>query len=128
MGGERREVIGVVIHIVSVAGLARSPVTSPIMGDDAIAMIQEKHHLGIPVSRTQWPAMTENNRLSVSPILVIDLCSVFCRDRRHNTSPFGRVPGKNLRGIFGRVYSVNSTASRNEPMFCSQQAPAGADS
>src|SRR2546422_7329020 len=99
MRGERREVISVVIHIMSVAGLARSPVTSSIMGDDAIAIIQEKHHLGIPVIRTQWPAMTENNRLSLSPILVIDLCSVFSRDCRHKTSPFGRVPGKICGGI-----------------------------
>src|SRR2546430_17199240 len=99
MCGECGEIIGVVIHIVSVAGLARSSVTSPIMGDDAIAMIQEKHHLGIPLIRTQWPAMTENNRLSVSPILVIDLCSVFCCDCRHKTSPFGRAPDKICGGI-----------------------------
>src|SRR5712692_1563780 len=94
MRGERLEVIGVVIHIVSVAGLARSPVTSPIMGDDAIAMIQEKHHLSVPVIRTQRPAMAEDNGLSFSPILVINLRSVFSRDCRHKTSPFGRVPAK----------------------------------
>jgi hypothetical protein len=34
MRGERGEVIGVVIHIVAVAGLARSSVTSPVMRDD----------------------------------------------------------------------------------------------
>jgi hypothetical protein len=39
MRGERGEVIGIVIHVVSVAGLARASVTSPVMGDDAIAMI-----------------------------------------------------------------------------------------
>jgi len=51
MRGEFGEVIGIVIHIVSVAGLARSSVTSTIMGNDAIAMIQEEHHLGVPVVR-----------------------------------------------------------------------------
>jgi len=39
MLGDCGEVIGIVIHVVPVAGLARSAVTSPIMGDDAIAMI-----------------------------------------------------------------------------------------
>src|SRR5713226_5612057 len=99
MCSEFGEVIRIVIHIVSVAGLARSSVTSPIMGDDAIAMIQEKHNLGIPVIRTKWPAVTKHNRLSFAPVLVIDLCSVFCRDCRHKTSPFGRVPGKICGGI-----------------------------
>jgi hypothetical protein len=39
MRGQRGEVIGVVIHVVSVSGLARSSVTSPVMRDDSIAMI-----------------------------------------------------------------------------------------
>jgi hypothetical protein len=39
MRGERGEVIGVVIHVVSVTGLSRSSVTSPVMGEDSIAMI-----------------------------------------------------------------------------------------
>src|SRR5258708_1633001 len=94
MRSERGKVIGVVIHIVTFPGLARSSVTSPIMVDDAIAMIQEEHHLRVPVIRTQRPAMAEDNGVSFSPVLVIDLCFVFFRDRRHNTSPFEYVPGK----------------------------------
>src|ERR1700682_3301222 len=82
------EVIGVVIHVVSVPRLTRSSVTSPIMGDDAIAMIQEEHHLRVPVVRTKWPAVPKHNRLSFAPVLVIDLCSVFCRDRRHTSSSY----------------------------------------
>ena len=39
MRRERREVVGVVIHVVSVAGLAGASVTSPVVGDDAIAVI-----------------------------------------------------------------------------------------
>jgi len=38
-GCEWREIIGVVIHIVPVAGLAEASVTSPVMCDDAIATI-----------------------------------------------------------------------------------------
>jgi hypothetical protein len=39
MRSEFGEVIGKVIHVVSVAGLARASVTSPVMRDDAISMI-----------------------------------------------------------------------------------------
>src|SRR5712691_5363389 len=81
------EVIGIVIHIVSVAGLARSSVTSPVMGDDAIAMIQEVHHLGVPVVGRQRPSMRKDDGLATAPIFVIDLRSVFSRDRRHKNLP-----------------------------------------
>src|SRR5258708_7070533 len=88
MRSECGKVIGIVIHVVSVAGLARSSVTSPVMGDDSIAVIQEEHHLGVPVICTQWPAVAEDNWLSLAPVLVIDLCSVFCCDRRHTSSSY----------------------------------------
>src|SRR2546426_12841137 len=100
MRGERGEVIGVVIHIVSVAGLARSSVTSSIMCDDSIAMIQEKHHLSVPVIRTQRPAMAEDNWLSFSPILVIDLRAVFSRDCRHKNISFRACTCQDLKGVF----------------------------
>ena len=39
MLGDRGEVIGIVIHVVAVAGLARPSVTSAVMSDNAKAMI-----------------------------------------------------------------------------------------
>jgi hypothetical protein len=39
MRREFGEIIGIVIHIVSVVGLARSTVTSAVMGDDSVAMV-----------------------------------------------------------------------------------------
>ena len=50
--------------------------TAPVMGDDAIAMIQKEHHLRVPVIRAEWPAMTKNDRLSRTPVLVIDFSAV----------------------------------------------------
>src|SRR6266567_7442008 len=41
MRGEFGEVIGIVIHMVSVAGLARSTVSAPVMGDDPEAGCSE---------------------------------------------------------------------------------------
>src|SRR2546428_11857651 len=99
MRGERGEVIGIVIHIVAVAGLARSSVTSTIMGDDAIAMSRQEHNLGVPIVGRQRPSVRKDDGLAAAPIFVIDLRSVLSRDCRHKTSPFGRVPGKICGGI-----------------------------
>ena len=80
MRSERREVVGVVIHIVSIAGLAGASVTSPVKCDNAIAVIQEEHHLRVPVVARKRPTVRENDRLAATPILVVDLCAVFGRD------------------------------------------------
>ena len=49
MGSHRSEIIGIVIHVVAVAGLGRSAVAAPVMGDHAITVIKEEQHLCIPV-------------------------------------------------------------------------------
>ena len=38
MRRQRREVVGIVVHIVAVAGLGGSPMAAPVVGDDAIAV------------------------------------------------------------------------------------------
>jgi hypothetical protein len=50
------------------------------MGDDAIAVIEEEQHLRVPVFGLQRPAVAEHDRLTVAPILVIDLTAVLCGD------------------------------------------------
>lgn len=40
---------GVVIHVVTVAHLGGAAVAAPVMGDDAVALLKEEQHLGIPV-------------------------------------------------------------------------------
>ncbi len=83
--GQGREIIGIVIHVVTVGRLGRTPVTPAIMRDDAIAVTQEKHELGIPVVGAERPAVREDDRLSASPVLVEDLHSVLGRDRAHRS-------------------------------------------
>jgi len=39
MGGQRSQVIGVVVHVVTVAGLRGASVPTPVMGDDAVALL-----------------------------------------------------------------------------------------
>ena len=40
---------GIVVHVVTVADLAGTSMTPPIMGDHAIPFLHEVEHLGIPV-------------------------------------------------------------------------------
>jgi hypothetical protein len=46
-----RKIVGIVIHIVTIADLAGTPMASPVMRYHAIAMIQKEHYLCIPVIR-----------------------------------------------------------------------------
>ena len=40
---------GVVVHVVTVADLARAAMAAPVVGDDAVALAEEVEHLGVPV-------------------------------------------------------------------------------
>src|SRR5215472_15778261 len=76
---DRLQIIGVVIHVVTIASLSRATMSAPIGGDDAIAFAEEKKHLRVPIVRRQRPAVTEHDRLTGSPVFIInvDVLSVF---------------------------------------------------
>jgi hypothetical protein len=63
---------GVMVHVVPVADLGRATMASAIMGDDAVALVEEVEHLRIPVVGGQGPAVMEGNRLSAlrTPVVV----------------------------------------------------------
>src|SRR5216684_3410516 len=87
MRRQRREVVGVVIHVVAATDLARAAVAAPIMRDDAEAVTLEEKHLRIPVIGRKGPAMAEDDGLSRTPILVENLDTVLRGDRRHDIDP-----------------------------------------
>jgi len=62
--------------------------SAPVVGYDAIAVLEEEQHLRVPIIGRQRPAVRENNRLTSSPILVVDLRSVFRCDRAHKILSF----------------------------------------
>ena len=67
MRRHRREIIGVVVHVVSVAVWRGAAVAAAIVRDDAIAVIEEEHHLRVPVVGRQRPAVAEHDRLARCP-------------------------------------------------------------
>src|SRR5579862_5000763 len=77
------EIVSIRVHVVAVPGLGGAAVPAPVMRNNAIATLAEKQHLSIPVVRGERPAVAEHDRLARSPVLVENLCSIFCRDRRH---------------------------------------------
>jgi hypothetical protein len=85
--GQRREVVGIVIHVMAAPDLTRAAVAAPVMCDDAEAVTLEEKHLCIPVIGRKRLAMAEDNRLTRAPVLVVDLCAVLGGDRAHPVDP-----------------------------------------
>src|SRR5216683_5826021 len=83
---QSREIVGVGVHLVTFPRLGGTAVTSPVMRDDSIALLAEEQHLSVPVIRGERPAMTEHYGLALSPVLVVDVRTVFCRERGHKIS------------------------------------------
>src|SRR5216117_2237811 len=73
MRGQGRKVVGIVIHVMAVARLGGPAVASSVMGDDAIAVVEEEQHLRVPVIGRQRPAVAEDDGLSFTPVLIIDV-------------------------------------------------------
>src|SRR5438270_9868170 len=73
MRGQRRQIVGIVIHVMAAAGLGGPAVTSSIMSNDAIAVIQKEQHLRVPVIARKRPAVAEDDGLSFAPIFIIDV-------------------------------------------------------
>src|SRR5437762_12466928 len=81
-----RQIVGIMIHVMAVTGLARTTMAAAVVGDDAKAVVDEKHHLRVPIISRQRPAVTENNGLTFAPVLVINSRPVFRRNRWHKYS------------------------------------------
>ena len=56
----RSQVVGLMVHVVTIAGLRGAAVPAPVMGNDTLAVLQEEQHLGVPVVSRQRPAVAED--------------------------------------------------------------------
>src|SRR5579864_2402251 len=73
----------------AVPRLAGTPVSPPVVSNHAIAAFAEEQHLCVPIIGGQWPAVAKYDGLTLAPVLVIDLRSIFRCNRRHRNSPCG---------------------------------------
>jgi len=83
---QRRQIVGVGVHLITVPGLRGAAVPAPIVRDHAITLLPEEEHLPVPVVGAKRPAMAEYNGLTRAPILVKNLGSVLYGNRRHAAS------------------------------------------
>src|SRR4029453_8081878 len=82
MIGDGLQIIGIMVHVMSVAGLRRAAMPAAISRNDAIAFGEEEKHLRVPIVRAQRPAVAEHDGLAFTPVFVIDVdvSSVFFSD------------------------------------------------
>src|SRR5262245_15851777 len=73
MIGDGFQIVGIMVHVVSTAGLSRAPMSAPIGRYDSETFAEEKKHLRVPIICTKRPAVAEHDGLSASPVFVIDL-------------------------------------------------------
>jgi hypothetical protein len=57
--------------------------TAAVMGDAAVAVGDQKHHLGLPAIRVERPAMAEHHGLTRAPVLEIEARAIFRREYAH---------------------------------------------
>src|SRR5437773_11700585 len=56
------------------------------MSDATIAALRQEEHLVLEGLRREGPSMAEHDRLSLAPVVVVDLRAVFGRDVAHRDS------------------------------------------
>src|SRR5258706_3570808 len=47
--GQRGKIVGVMIHVMAATGLRGSTMSAPVVGYDAIAVVEEEQHLRVPI-------------------------------------------------------------------------------
>src|SRR3979409_657324 len=88
MCGQRRQVAGVVLHVMTAIGSVGTSMSPRVFGYCTIAGVEEEHHLPVPIIGRQRPAVAKHNGLTFAPVLVVNLRPVFSRNRRHKCSPY----------------------------------------
>src|ERR1700759_5609955 len=83
MSHKSGQVVSVMVHIVPIGRLGGASMATAVMGDHAIAMLQEEQQLRVPIVGRKRPAMAEHNGLTFTPVLVVDRNAILRRDRVH---------------------------------------------
>ena len=77
MRGKFSQIVSILIHIVTIPGLGRTPMATPVMGDHTKSFRPEEQHLILKRICRQRPTMTEDNGLSTSPVFKMQIAAVF---------------------------------------------------
>ena len=125
MLGDRSRVSGVVIDVVPFRSLARASVAAAIDADDPVAVLEEKQHLAIPVVRAEGPAVVEDDRLALAPVLVEDLNAIFRGDRAHGFGSFATVGRSGCCADLARCDNRRQGCCNGDAQAADQEPAAG---
>src|SRR5438034_10214031 len=89
-------------------GLSGAAMAAPVVGYDAIAVLEEELHLRVPSIGRQRPAVAEHDGLTFAPVLVEDLNAVFGGDRTHGRISFALTGRANVNLQRPQVLSVRT--------------------
>jgi hypothetical protein len=119
MIGDGLQIIGIVVHVVSVAGLSRATMSAPISRNDAIAFAEEKKHLRVPIIGRQRPTVAKDDRLTFAPVFIIyfDVSSVFFTDSDVWHNDFLSVEIARESAARGRIALTNFVPPRRVSML-----------
>ncbi|MNS14787.1 hypothetical protein D3C72_464110 [compost metagenome] len=78
-----RQIVGVMVHVVARPRLAGTTMTATVVGDDPVTLVGEEDHLRFPAVGIQRPAVTEDNRLTGAPVLVVNLDAIAGSESAH---------------------------------------------
>src|SRR6201986_4769427 len=73
------------VHVVAEIGLGRPAMAATIMRNNSVSAQLEEQPLVVPIVCAQRPAVVEHDRLTCSPILVVNLRAVSHCDAAHES-------------------------------------------
>src|ERR1700733_2663973 len=108
------DVGGIGVHLVAGVCLGGAPVSAAVMSDDAVAVLKEEHHLGVPVVCGEGPAMVKPEYRSFAPVFVVDRSAVFRCDVRHSLFSLFFVEAKSKRyeRLSSQLMGMDSTVTQ----------------
>src|ERR1700694_4175700 len=79
------------LDVMAATGLGGTAMSAPVVGNDAIAVLEEEQHLRVPIIGRQRPAVAQHDGLPFAPVLVVDFRPIFRRNCRHLMFSFALV-------------------------------------
>jgi hypothetical protein len=96
---QRGEIVSIGIHVIAGPRLIRSTMAAAIMSNNAVAVVPQKQHLGVPGVCGERPSMRERDDRTGAPVLEVDLRAVFHCRGRHGIRSF-------MMGLVGRRFGI----------------------
>src|ERR1700720_4226100 len=100
------------VHVMPVTGLGGTTMSAPVVGYNPMAVIEEKHHLIVPIISRERPAVTKHDGLPFAPILVVNLGPIFCRDCSHRVISLGLIRFRFVALGARAAYAVSGMETR----------------